>query len=185
MLICVEGGRKETTPQKNTQRQKERQEKVCCGSRRRRRKKTERVSDYAILPPPSWKHRVRALSLHVLIMINAGSTTHTHTHSETTVLAGFWRGSLLGPVVLYGAVNTPVWLVKVRNHKLVKSECGWEQLYCSHRVLHSTTEGLRRTFNMALCTVSLEGSVQHHGESKKKLLAVFFLHYRAKKNLKL
>lgn len=56
------------------------------------------------LPPPSWKHRVRACSLHVLIMINAGTTTHT----ETTVLAGFWPGSLLGPAVLRAAVNTLV-----------------------------------------------------------------------------
>lgn len=71
------------------------------------------------LPPPSWKHRVRVLSLHVLIMINAGSTTHT-------LKPQFWqgsdRGTLLGPVVLYGAVNAPVWLVKVKNHKLVKSQ---------------------------------------------------------------
>ena len=82
---------------------------------RRRREKTQslRLRHPPSLPPPSWKHRVRALSLHVLIMINAGSTTHTHTHTQTTVLAGFCRGSLLGPVVLYGAVNTPVWLVKV------------------------------------------------------------------------
>lgn len=38
------------------------------------------------LPPPSWKHCVRALLLHVLIMINAGSTTHT----QTRVLARFY-----------------------------------------------------------------------------------------------
>lgn len=68
------------------------------------------------LPPPSWKHRVRALALHVLIMINAGTTTHT----ETAVLAGFWPGSLLGPAVLHAAVNTLVWIVKVPVHKAVK-----------------------------------------------------------------
>lgn len=39
------------------------------------------------LPPPSWKHCVRALSLHVLIMINAGSTTHT-------LKPRFWQGSV-------------------------------------------------------------------------------------------
>lgn len=38
------------------------------------------------LPPPSWKHRVRALALHVLIMINAGTTTHT-------LKPRFWQGS--------------------------------------------------------------------------------------------
>lgn len=37
------------------------------------------------LPPPSW-NRVRALALHVLIMINAGSTTHT-------LKLRFWQGS--------------------------------------------------------------------------------------------
>lgn len=41
------------------------------------------------LPPPSWKHRVRALSLHVLIMINAGTTTHTLKPRFWQVLPGF------------------------------------------------------------------------------------------------
>lgn len=148
MLICVEGGRKETTPppKKHTHRQKERQEKkVCCGSRRRRREKTERVSDYAILPTSLLPHGniawERSLSTSWLWLMQVVP----HTHTETTVLAGFCRGSLLGPVVLYGAVNTPVWLVKVKNHKLVQSQwgrrCGSEQLMSSQRVLCSTMKG--------------------------------------------
>lgn len=65
------------------------------------------------LPPPSWKHRVRALSLHVLIMINAGTTTHM-------LRPRFWPGSPLGPAVLRAALNTLVWPVKSSSHKPVK-----------------------------------------------------------------
>lgn len=111
--------------------------KVCCGSQRRRRKKNRerlRLRHPPGLPPPSWKHRVRALALHVLIMINAGTTTHT----ETTVLAGFWPGSLLGPAVLHAAVNTLVWIVKVPVHKPGKF---WRtvQLRGSHRMVRRRT----------------------------------------------
>lgn len=111
MLICV-GGREErnNSPKKHTHRQKERQEKkyvVAVGGGEGgggEKKQSLRLRHPPCLPPPSWKHRVRALPLHVLIMINAGSTTHT----ETTVLAGFCHGSLLRPVVLRGAVHTPI-----------------------------------------------------------------------------
>lgn len=69
------------------------------------------------LPPPSWKHRVRGLSLHVLIMINAGTTTHT-------LKPRFWPGSLLGPAVLRAAVNTFVWLVKSSSSQTSKVSGG-------------------------------------------------------------
>lgn len=69
------------------------------------------------LPPPSWKHRVRVLSLHILIMINAGSTTHT-------LKPRFWQGSAVllcsGLWFCMEQLTLPSKLVKVKNHKLVK-----------------------------------------------------------------
>lgn len=135
MLICVEGGRKETTFSQKRKRERQKMgKKVCCGSSGgsssswRRRRKKNRVSDYAILPPPSWKHCVRALSLHILIMINAGSAVHTHTHR---LKPRFWQGSTRGsPPSLWfcdGAVNTsPSGLVKVKNHK-TGTKKSWSQ----------------------------------------------------------
>ncbi len=88
MLICVEGGRKETTPKK-THRETEgktgKKYVVAVGGGGEK-KQSLRLRHPPSLPPPSWKHRVRTLSLHVLIMINAGSTTHT-------LKPRFWQGS--------------------------------------------------------------------------------------------
>lgn len=97
MLICVEGGRKETTPpKKHTERQKERQEKkyvVAVGGGGEKKQRESQITPSSL--PPSWKHRVRALSLHVLIMINAGSTTHTlkprfWQSSAVVLCSGLW-----------------------------------------------------------------------------------------------
>lgn len=79
MLICVEGGRKETNPKKHRETEGKTGKKYVVAARGGG-EKTEslRLRHPPYLPPPFGKHRVRALSLHVLIMINAGSTTHTH-----------------------------------------------------------------------------------------------------------
>lgn len=126
MLICVKGEKTQpqappTRPKKeNTQRQKERQEKSMLWQSEEEEKKNRerlRLRHSPCLPPPSWKHRVRALSLHVLIMINAGTTTHT-------LKPRFWQGS--GP-----ALCSDLWfcaqqltlssgLLKVPVHKAVK-----------------------------------------------------------------
>lgn len=92
MLICVEGGRKETTPlpKKHSESESESETEGKTGKSMLWQSEEESVSDYAILPPPSWKHRVRAFPLHVLIMINAGSTTHTPKPR-------FWQGSAVVP----------------------------------------------------------------------------------------
>lgn len=103
----------------NTQRQKERQEKsMLWQSEEEEKKNRERLKlrHPPSLPPPSWKHRVRALSLHVLIMINAGTTTHT-------LKPRFWQGS--GPALcsdLRFCVQqlTLSGLLKVPVHKPVK-----------------------------------------------------------------
>lgn len=130
MLICVEGGRKETTFAKKTERerQKERQEKKYVvavggggGEKKQRESQITPSSLPPCLPPPSWKHRVRALSLHILIMINAGSTTHT-------LKPRFWQGSVVvlcsGLWFCMEQLTLPSRLVKVKNHKLVKSQRG-------------------------------------------------------------
>lgn len=56
------------------------------------KKQSESQITPSSLPPPSWKHCVRAL--YVLIMINAGSATHIRTH---TLKPRFWLGSAVGP----------------------------------------------------------------------------------------
>lgn len=127
MLICVEGGRKETTFTKKTQRErdrrKDRKKSMLWQSEEEEKKNREslRLRHLPCLPPPSWKHRVRALSLHILIMINAGSTTHTLKPRS-------WQGSAVvlcsGLWFCMEQLTLPSRLVKVKNHKLVKSQRG-------------------------------------------------------------
>lgn len=143
--LCWGREERNNPPKKHTERQKERQEKSMLWQSRRRREKTQslRLRHPPSLPPPSWKHRVRALSLHVLIMINAGSTTHT-------LKPRFWQGSAVvlcsGLWFCMEQLTLPSGLLKFKNHELVKSQqggrqCGWEQLCSSQRVLHSTGKG--------------------------------------------
>lgn len=79
----------------------------------------KKVSNYTILPPPPWKHRVRAVSLHILIMINAGSAAHIHIQAQNLVLTGFYPWfSSWGQWFRDGAVNMSG-LAKVEIHKTV------------------------------------------------------------------
>lgn len=85
--MLKEGGKKQT-PKKHRETEGKTGKKYVVAVRGGGEKNREslRLRHPPYLPPPFGKHRVRALSLHVLIMINAGSTTHT-------LKPRFWQGS--------------------------------------------------------------------------------------------
>lgn len=128
MLICVKGEKTQPPPhpprkRKHTETEGKTGKKYVVAVGGGGGKKTERLRlrHPPGLPPPSWKHRVRGLSLHVLIMINAGTATHT-------LKPRFWQGS--GPALcsdlrfLRAAVNTLVWLVKSSSSQTSKVSGG-------------------------------------------------------------
>lgn len=147
-----EGGKKQPSPKKHRARERETEGKTGKKSmlwqseEEKKNRESLRLRHPPCLPPPSWKHRVRALSLHILIMINAGSTTHT-------LKPRFWQGSAVvlcsGLWFCTEQLTLPSRLVKVKNHKLVKSQrggrCGRRRLaLCSAATGSAPSGTLRR-----------------------------------------